>query len=710
MRTAERPTTRGSPVAAVELAGSAPRASRAPAGRRWLPWLLLPLVGFAYSPVLRAGLLADDYAVLLGGRAEVGPLVRAWCALSTALSGLPAPGAAAWTLRLENLVVLGAAAFALRVFLRRLLEPWFGAGHAALAATSAAGLFLLHPLAPSAVAGMAARGELLGTALGLGSCALFLWSRQESRDPFTIVALAGLALAALASPVALGFAALCALAEYLAARRWRQRSLRARTALTTLALFGAGAVLPRVLLGVAPWAGAAGAGAGGAPGWEHGRPVEDLGRLILPVEPDVLGFAGVLLAGALLFLALQPSFRAARNAPRLWGGALATGCLALGLAELRTVAGDAPLELGNAWAALGAVAVLGAGLGLTSSALRGGRALFVQLALALGFAVLAHANARPWLRAGEEARAVQDELVRASAESAGAPLFYIDPPARVAGVSALGDSCGWLLHPRLTGQASEFDPGRVWALASTAFLFLTRLDELGPLRAAGACVLLPAEAPGGARASVRLAPAGAPASDLVSRGGALTQTFEPALDPLAIDAVRVSAELDVPARELERLGWRPHPGARTGLVRSVGGEQTSYFDLSSSLAWRLAGPVRTLVLEQGGVRQVERWEVLRRAPEFALSEPPRAEGSDWILSPAAGAPSGGECVLVLLALDRGEGAELALEAQAGRLRARGAERFAAAARARGAALAWSLDYRIGAHTVARVQGRLDPGP
>jgi len=66
-----------------------------------------------------------------------------------------------------------------------------------------------------------------------------------------------------------------------------------------------------------------------------------LGLLILPGNPEVLGATGLVLAGAAFLLAMQPALLAARSAPRLWGWLLA----GLSLATLTAPLSYTPLTL-----------------------------------------------------------------------------------------------------------------------------------------------------------------------------------------------------------------------------------------------------------------------------------------------------------------------------------------------------------------------------
>ena len=87
-----------------------------------LAFLLLSgvLLAFAFAPLAAAGLLGDDYRLLLAG--DSGPAQRLWIAASAALWGIPAPGSGAGAFRCENLLLLVGCALAW--FARR--KRWLG--------------------------------------------------------------------------------------------------------------------------------------------------------------------------------------------------------------------------------------------------------------------------------------------------------------------------------------------------------------------------------------------------------------------------------------------------------------------------------------------------------------------------------------------------------------------------------------------------------
>ena len=689
--------------------------------------LVLLLLALAHAPLLQAGLLADDYAHLIGvPRIEAErSLPWLWTRASQALWGIPRPGASAWPLRLENLLVLLGAALCLRAFCERLLTPWTGAEQARTGAAFGALLFSLHPLTGAAIARLEARGELLGLFLCCASAALFLRGRQQGRYALTSSSAGLCLLAACSAPSALSCPFILAGAEYFSAHRYRRRALRLRTALTTLAVFGAAALLPLL----------SGSALGGTTGltqrafstlssWaavrrETSAAIEELGLLVLPANPEVLGASGSVLAGALFLLALRPAFQAARNAPRLWGGVLLSWMLALWVVLLWHPATRAtPDSFDQAWSALPAVLLVSAGLGLTATALAGQGNQALCALIALGLACLAHANARPWISAASELARLRVDLLPARALAREAPLLVLDPPLPIAGVDPLHGSLAWLLHPALEGRADPFVPARVRGLSTKAFLALIREAEFGELRRQSPVVLLAPGAPGGAatgagREALALGP-GEPSGAVRGWRQALRS---PALDldPLGFEALRAGAGLESAPAELEVLGWRTKgvaaaaSGSARGVVFEEGGGRTALFDLSRSLAWRLGGRIRLAVFEQG-IRPIDRADFLEELPSLGAGLEPRSEGADWIFAlPAAGTVAsrpGGSFVLTLLALADYQCREILVDPESpGALRARGAELFAQRPEARALPLAWSLDYRIDDLAIARARGR-----
>lgn len=593
-------------------------------------------------------------------------------------------------------------ATALFAFLVRLLTPWLGPEGARSAGLATALFLPLHPQAVRGIAELGARGELLALALGFLAAYLFLKGRQTERGSFTAASLALLLLAGAAASVAVLVALLLGAAEFSSVRRHRRRLLRLRTAATTAVLFGCAALLPS-------WFGAARLPDGLGPGAEPRARLlalgDQLGHLALPVR-DELGAVGWVLGLGLLLLALQPAFHAARHAPRLWGSLLFAWSVALLVSLLW--AGD-----GTRGRGLFALVVWAAGLGLTVTARLRVRRTALAFLVAIGWTMLAHAEARAWLVSARIQAQLQAEILALDPDFA-RPLLVLDPPA---GPLPLWGEPGWLFHPVLSPEGPErYGPPDVRMLSSAAFLALTRSAGFDELRTIRATVAVDARALGGAqpgRVALELAPAG-PSAEPRPWLRELNYTPDDPLDPLEWEGVQLVADLTSAPEELEQLGWKTREGeggALRGHVAERGARRVAHFDLSDSLAWRLSDSVRVLEV-LGGVSPIERGELLARLPELpGLSElpdgaTPRVERDDWLFAPSRAAETlepSGRYVLTLLALDELELVELTLEPGPGGLRARGAQRVAA--RASGEAqVVWSLEYRIGEHALFRTRG------
>jgi hypothetical protein len=649
------------------------------------------LLAFAHAPLLRTGLFGPDYAEILGR--GPGPV----SVLRTVL-GLAPPGAPALPWRAAVLALLLGAAAALRPFLARLLEPRVGAQSARAAAIVAALLVPLHPATTAAPAGIAALPGALALFLALTAAAAFLVARQEERDRALLASAAILALAGWCDPAALVVVAWMGLAEYASVRRHRPRAVRLRTGATTVLVFGALALVPRLVVGGADSLHVDGGwSAEGARGVLRSA-LSELGHVSTPVAG--LGAPGVLLAGGLLLVALRPAFGAARSAPRLWAGMLAAWSAALLVALCAAGRGASMLPVQVAWCA---------GLALSITALARRSRAVLALAVALGWAFLAHAGSRPRMVASRALGAWVAEVAPLAAPPGS--VIVLDPP-RVPGAPALGADFGWCFHPAVRrGEAAEatsaFDARRVRALERGAFLMLVR-DETFRREATGPLAVVARAPDGHLRRSSLTFGAAAPALPRTWMGALDHTPLEP-IDPLAFEYGRLRAEPPAAPRELARLGWRTRTGARgalAGRVSEAGGQFVAEFDLSSSLEWTLAGSVRTLVVEQG-VRPIERGEILVRLPAIPGASDPVVDGADWVFPAEVlrARAEGASLVLRLLATAGGELREIVLETDAGgNPRAPGAQGFVRRQGARDDPVLWSLDERIGEHSLRRTRG------
>lgn len=646
--------------------------------------LLLALLVFAHAPLLGSALLARDYAGIL--RPAARPVAGAWAWTSIRMLGIPAPGASATALRFEQLLLLLLLALAASLLVARLFEPRLGAPTASRSGWMSALLLCLHAGVLATSADLGSRADLLGLMLATWAAALFLVGRQTHRDAVTSASLVLFLGAAFASSSGSWLVGLVAVAEFACVRRHRKRSLRLRTAATTLAVFGGAALLPG-LTGLLQ-----------ASSRVHAESLRDghgLWTRLLPASPESHWSSAVLACG-LLLLALAPAFQAARQAPRLWSGVALAWAVALMLALL------VPGGQGSRWPALVVVCV-GLGLTVSSGGPRGRRGRVA--ALAVGFALLGHLEARPIpsKAAGHgELQAGIAPLVR----GVGEPLWVIDPPAGV------GRELAWLFHPRVTGEEGRaFSEEGVRAVSARAFLTLASTEALAPWREQGVRVIARAHEVGRSSAgwvSCRLAPRARTIPESLT-WKTLTYELPDPIDPMDWEFARFVADLASAPAHLDRLGWDgvETRGSHPGFVTESAGRRVAEFDLSRSLAWRLAGAVQGLRVERG-VRGIERAELARRLPAIVAAGAPIPSGDDWVFSAPLEAGAGGRFELSAVALDDLEQGDFPCHLGVEGLRASGVEAFR---RCRSfAPLAWVLDYRIGSRVVQRTCGTFSASP
>jgi hypothetical protein len=706
-------------------------------------------LAFAFSPLLRAELLASDLAVLVERRVDVArapsveeatsqPLAHLSIELSRFLWGLPGAdghdGVATW-LRVENLLLHLVAAVALGYFARRLLLPWIGSEQARAAARAAALLYALHPLTVSSVADLGARGDLLGTLFCVSSAAAFLRGRQDRRYATTVVALLLAVLAGLASELALGLPALLAVCELVSTHRYRPLRARIRTGASTLVIFGGAVSIDLVVQlvrsgreGLPPTLRALhDLGAPGALGAELLVGLEELGLLVLPSNPAVLGIGGIAVAGTAFLIAMQPALVAARSAPRLWGWLLIGWFASLVVSALTHL--DVRVTQDELWLAhvlLPSAAVMAVGLGLASTALSGPRRPYVAWVVVVAYALLAHGNARPWLPAGHAVLELRQDLRAANDVHGDRRVFVIDPPPAAEGLVPVGAALPYLLHPELPEEVVG-NPELV-GLTREAFLALVHEPEFGELLADGLVVLYPREAVeeagevgGLMRRPYRLLTTPAPSTGGRSWTGALNSPPMD-LEGLLESVLVVTAPSSVDPTELRRVSWRtrgtdaPDRGTVEGVWTTDGDEHVGVFDLGGALGWRLGGRIRTLFFPDGS-QAIGRAEVSAELLSLGPHEPDE-EGADWLFAwPEQSLPDHGRFVLGFLDLQRLTWEEIAVVPNRGAgggrggLRAPGAATLAARIASEGQhvpgadALAWVLDYRIEGHAVLRARGR-----
>lgn len=702
----------------------------------------LALAGIAHGPLLEAGFSATDLAVRVdvaraleagslgdrlralhavhGARGHLLPgLVQA---LGLALGG-PEP---AWLARLLNLLLALIGALGLTLFLRRLLAPWVGREAARAAGGAALLLFALHPASSGWLGHISARGDLFALALGLPAAWVFLRGRQERRPGHAFVAAALAAAAGFASPLAFVLPLVLAVAEFASARRWRPERVRWRTAATTLVVFSAlvsvqialrsllfGGLDPRAedvrwleLTQVAELPTAA------------TQVLERVGVLVLPALTPAMGLFGFTLAGAFLLAALVPGLQAARSAPRLWGWQVFGWLVALLGSELVAVAARVTTsDFSRADTLLGSATVVAAGLAVAATSLSGSPRRFLPWVGGVLFAVLSHAVAGAWRDATHDLGRFVSELQDAR-ETYGreARLFVLDPPGPRRGIDVQGDDLPACFDPLVTGRARDPSPARVRSLSSAAFLAWAREDGLVGPRAHPWLVSFPArlvspEARG--RWSVLLPapePSGRPRRwSREGRSPALD------LDPRQERVLTVRAAAGSDTSRPPVVHWRAdaslaelREGSLQGVWLDVNEPPLAVFDLSSSLAWLLAGRVRQL-FPLSGWGLIEDAELSQRASQPAEEFLPTVRGGDWSFrrpDPAVATGLEGTWRVELLDLSRLTRVELPVQVRADSLRVPGAARTVARwLRRGGGPVAWSLERELAGVVVERARGR-----
>jgi len=703
--------------------------------------LVLALVAYAYSPLLGAGFLGEDHRAWVAveevagagtGRAlwaceptAARPLATLSLLASRALwtEGGRWTGAEALAVRLEHLALVLLAAWGLHGLLRRALAPWLGTDPAKAAAHTGAALFLLHPLCVVSVGRVASRGDLLALASGAWAVRAFLSARQERRAAGLVPAgIAALACAA-SSELAWFLPPLVAGLEYLSARRHRPRARRVRTAAGTLLAFG----FVVALEWAARWRWAPPEWKAWFPGPRSGATfalaLEKLGVLLLPVDTFGIGTVGYLLAALAVLVALHPGFVAARSAPRLWGRILLGWAVSLGVATAPHLGLRVPPgSLAGAEVLLPCAVVMGAGFGVSATALSGWRRTVLPVVVGGLFAILGRAVALPREEAASAVETLRAELIDAArARDWRTTLIVLDPPREIAGVDALGSGLDALLAPPFLPDAARARgvDVRVVGASRTALRAWVREPELRELRRSGAALLVDGgiDAPGTERAprrAVDLAPPGVGEAQAIWRTEGRTPSGT-TLDPLEARFFRVAALPDADSAEAPVIRWSSSSALEqeavvTGVWSEVGHAPVALFDLEDSLAWLLGGRVRS-VWFPGDLTSI----VSARAtpsPEPLLGEVvPRPAGADWLFDVSQVEPNSRATTwrLTLLDLARVEAWDLAPDDVAGgRLRFVGLdERVRSELESGGGPIAWTLDLRAEGVTLARARGRVE---
>jgi hypothetical protein len=351
--------------------------------------------------------------------------------------------------------------------------------------------------------------------------------------------------------------------------------------------------------------------------------------------------------------------------------------------------------------------------------------------VAVGLAVLAHGNARPWAEAGSWVAELRRDLQEArELHGRDSRLLLVDPLEPVAGIDPLQGALPFVLHPLFTGESRSSADLRVDAVTEPAFLALAREREFREMTRESLLVVFPsaegsaAPGRGGGRRSSRLL-GGEAANPLRGPRSWRREPRSPDLDlgSLTIDALRVTAPVGSDTRDAGEVTWRAGSPLALPLVadgvwwrRSPAPEAT--FDLSASLAWRLSGRVRRLWFEHG-LTTLGEAELLDSLPPLAAGTArvePDAQDDDWYfrLAPperlaadieatrARGSWRVGLLDLSSLEYVGLDGAALA----SGTLHFPGAaERVRTFVKETGGPVAWRLDYRVDGVAIARADGR-----
>ncbi len=730
----------------------------------------LLVVSYAWQSLLRAELFGRDWRVLsalassahgsaswFGASSDIDadgghPLGVASLALSLRLWGHSGdlPRAMLIPARLENLALIVATAIASALAVRRFFVPWTGSEQASAAGWSAGILFAVHPLLYPLGASLAARGDLLALAFSAIAAALFLKGRQDYGYGFQAVAAGFAVLAGLSSDLAFALPVAVAFAEFVSARRYRPHRVRWRTTITTFAVFGAcvaTSVLARVLIDdrvAAPSFVIALVESVRAGRWLAltTNALEKIGLVVLPINAATLGYFGQAIAAALVLIAIQPGLLAARTAPRLWSFLLAVLSTFFVLALfLRPNESTSSRDVTHADALCIAILVASAGLGVAATALSGTRRWLTPLAVAVGSAFLAHANAASWVRASIALESLSIDLAAARTRwGRDANLFVLDPPSTTLGVDVVEDSLPHLVDRELEG-ARDSSKGVVRGVERRAFAVFVRSKEFRELARAPIVVLEPdpdasTSEDGGAfasferRGSTELALGADSKGSRTWYGDGRSTLLD--LAPIENLALRVRAKSDSDTSKPPRVGWRRTDDDRrdedpsnvqVGVWIRQSPEPEALFDFSTSTAWLASKRVSRLWSVQGWPL-VDVAEVLADVPELAPPElasadaspkdaarpiTARVDGDDWVFE-LAPAPLGADekkrarFDLVLVSLEDLRSATIACDVDAkGIVRA---PRAARAARSLERPL-WSLELSLDGVTVGRTGGRVE---
>ena len=466
--------------------------------------------------------------------------------------------------------------------------------------------------------------------------------------------------------------------------------------------------------------------------------VEKLGVLVLPSNTHATGITGTALAGLLFLFAMQPGLVAARSAPRLWGWLLFAwfGVLVVAGARGAEVRVN-PESLGTSGLLLTASAVMCIGLGVAITSVSGVARHVRPAVVAIGFAVLAHGNAAPWVDAGRWVTELRDDLVEArERHGRDARMLLVDPLRPVFGIDPLGGALEFVLDPlpadswqpgSVGGGASQAEPVQVQAIREAGFFALVREREFEQMRSESLLVVFGYGERAGGRSSRLLSaadserPAGAFRGSRSWRREPRSPDLD--LDALEMNALRVTAPVGSDTSAAGEVTWRARspldlPLTAQGVWWRMSPAPEATFDLSSSLAWLLSGRVRRMWFERG-LPTLGEAELMEALPPFAVGDArvqPELLEDDWyfklappesLASDIAATRDRGSWRVGLLDLSSLEYVELDGEPlPSGTVHFPGAALpVRAFVRDTGGPVAWHLDYRVDGVAVARASGR-----
>jgi hypothetical protein len=716
-------------------------------------WLLVLLfAAVVYGPFLDEGVLGGDGDAFVEasrmGFDELRPqgidgehwAERRWLAgarplelLSIGLSSRMWTDGGFWTqyaismLRLENLLLLLLTAFFAGRAVERMLEPWCSDEQGALAGAATRLLLIAHPLCVPTVSAAASRGDLLGAVFATAALSAFLRGRQTNKPSLIGVSLALTLACAFATQAAYLLPAWLAVAEFLSARRHRTVPARARTALTTLGVFGLAVMIDaglRVAFG-GDWRPDAVTRSLGmlrdpqgfwvALGWGFER----IGLAILPVNAVGLGAWGYVFAGVLLAVVLQPALHAARSAPRLWTGVLTAWVTAMALAGLyRADLRVHPGDLTHASVLLPAALVMSIGVAVAATALSGKRRTLMPIAVAIGYSILAQGEAQSLKDATRATERLRVALAPAlSMQPPIAHLVLVDEPHMVKAHAVIGDSLDWISDPAFSRRASDSPPPpRIRRTSADGLSSLVREEFFDSMREAGLVLALTTDGDAERRLLRLEVPTesdrSAPREGVVWREEGRSPVLD--VDPLHRRALIVRGRPETQTARPPRLGWRVsdpehETGATSGVwIAGVDGP-LAVFDLADEQNWLLGGRGRRVWLEDELANPIEAQLAVDLPTIAGVTEPDKSDAEDWIFEPdldSLARPLDGEAHAELVLFDR-EGfhvRRLDVVEDRGVWRVPGANTLVRRWEELPEGLTWALEWRTAEGCLARSRG------